>query len=113
MVPYHTWAGSQLCLTALLLTESGESMNTEAIITILREALLLVLLLSAGPMLTSLLVGLIVSILQATTQIQEQTLSYVPKLIAVFLSIAVLGPWMLSQAIQFSRTIFDSIVLVR
>ena len=88
-------------------------MSTEAIITILREACLLVLLLSAGPMLASLLVGFIVSIFQATTQVQEQTLSYVPKLIAVFLTIAILGPWMLTQAIQFTRTVLDSLVLVR
>src|ERR1700744_796884 len=88
-------------------------MNTEAIITILREALMLVLLLSAGPMLVSLLVGVVVSILQATTQIQEQTLSYVPKLITVFLTIAILGPWMLRQAVQFTQTILNSIVLVR
>lgn len=87
-------------------------MNTEAIITILRQALMLVLLLSAGPMLVSLLVGVVISILQAATQIQEQTLSYVPKLITVFLSIAILGPWMLRQAVQFSQTIFNSIVLV-
>lgn len=88
-------------------------MSTEAIITILREALLLVLLLSAGPMLASLVVGLIVSILQATTQVQEQTLSYVPKLIAVFLVIAILGPWMLRQTVQFAQTILNSIMLVR
>jgi flagellar biosynthetic protein FliQ len=88
-------------------------MNTEAIITILRQALMLVLLLSAGPMLVSLLVGLIVSILQATTQVQEQTLSYVPKLICVFLTIAILGPWMLRQAVQFTEMIMNSIVLVR
>jgi flagellar biosynthetic protein FliQ len=88
-------------------------MSTDALITIMREGLLLVLLLSAGPMLASLLVGFVVSVLQATTQIQEQTLSYVPKLIAVFLSIAVLGPWMLSQAVRFTQAIFDSFVLVR
>jgi flagellar biosynthetic protein FliQ len=87
-------------------------MNTEAIITILRQALLLVLLLSSGPMLVSLLVGLVVSILQATTQLQEQTLSYVPKLICVFLTIAILGPWMLRQAVQFTEMIMNSIVLV-
>jgi flagellar biosynthetic protein FliQ len=87
-------------------------MTVEEIIRILREGLLLVLLLSAGPMLTSLLVGIIVSILQATTQIQEQTLSYVPKLICVFLSIALLGPWMLAQAAQFTRVIFDTIATV-
>jgi flagellar biosynthesis protein FliQ len=88
-------------------------MDTEAIITILREALMMVLLLSAGPMLASLAVGLIVSILQATTQIQEQTISYVPKLIAVFLSIAVLGPWMLKQSVPFAQMVLNSIVLVR
>jgi flagellar biosynthetic protein FliQ len=88
-------------------------METEAIITILRQGLLLVLLLSGGPMLVSLVVGVVVSILQATTQIQEQTLSYVPKLVAVFLSIAVLGPWMLRQAVQFTQTILNLIVVAR
>ncbi len=88
-------------------------MNTEAIITLLREALMLVLLLSAGPMLVSLVVGLIVSIIQATTQIQEQTLSYVPKLICVFFSIAVLGPWMLRQMTQFTQSVLNTIVLAR
>jgi len=88
-------------------------METEAIITILREGLLLVLLLSGGPMLVSLVVGVVVSILQATTQIQEQTLSYVPKLISVFLSIAILGPWMLRQAVQFTQTILNLIVVAR
>ena len=87
-------------------------MSSESIVRILREGLLLVLLLSAGPMLASLVVGFTVSILQATTQIQEQTLSYVPKLVSVFLTIAVLGPWMLSQSVQFAQLLFDSIVLV-
>jgi flagellar biosynthetic protein FliQ len=88
-------------------------MSSEAIVNILREALLLVLVLSAGPMLVSLTLGVMISILQAATQIQEQTLSYVPKLIAVFLSIAVLGPWMLREMVQFAETILNSIVLVR
>ena len=87
-------------------------MTLEAIITILRDGLLLVLLLSAGPMLASLVVGFVVSVFQATTQIQEQTLSYVPKLVSVFLTIAILGPWMLTQALHFTRAIFDGIVLV-
>ena len=55
-------------------------MSPEMIVRIMREGLLMVLLLSGGPMLASMLVGLVVSLLQATTQIQEQTLSYVPKL---------------------------------
>jgi flagellar biosynthetic protein FliQ len=87
-------------------------MSPETIIRILREGLLLVLLLSGGPMLASLVVGFAVSILQATTQIQEQTLSYVPKLVAVFLTVAILGPWMLIQLAQFAKVIFDSIATV-
>jgi flagellar biosynthetic protein FliQ len=82
------------------------------IIRIAREALLLVLLISAGPMLASALVGLIVALFQATTQIQEQTLSYVPKLVSVFLTLAILGPWMLMQAVRFAKVILESIQYV-
>jgi flagellar biosynthetic protein FliQ len=88
-------------------------MTAEMIMRIMREGLLLVLLISGGPMLASLLVGLVVSLLQATTQIQEQTLTYVPKLVSVFLTIAVLGPWMLTQAMRFTRVLFESITLVK
>ena len=88
-------------------------MNAELTLRVAREGLILVLLISGGPMLASMLVGLLVGIFQATTQIQEQTLSYVPKLIAVFLSLLVLGPWMLMQAVRFARLLFDSIPTVR
>lgn len=88
-------------------------MSPEAITRILREGLMLVLLLSAGPMLTSMLIGLIMGIVQATTQLQEQTLSYVPKLAGVFLSIAILGPWLLAQAAKFAVTLMDSIATVQ
>ena len=88
-------------------------MSPEAIIRIVREGLLLVMLLSAAPMFASLLVGFVVSVFQATTQIQEQTLSYVPKLVAVFLTLAIAGPWILMQTVRFTRVLFDSIVLVR
>jgi len=87
--------------------------NSELIVRIAREGLILVLLISGGPMLASMLVGFIVSLFQATTQIQEQTLSYVPKLVAVLLTLIVIGPWMLAQAVQFARSLFDSIALVR
>ncbi len=88
-------------------------MTGEMVVRIVREGLLLVLLISAAPMLASMVVGLVVSVLQATTQVQEQTLSYVPKLVAVFLTMAVMGPWMLAQALRFAKVIFDSIALVR
>jgi flagellar biosynthetic protein FliQ len=89
------------------------ALSVETIIRILREGLMLVLLLSAGPMLASMLVGLVVSIVQATTQIQEQTLSYVPKLAAVFVTIGLLGPWILAQAVKFTVTLFETIPNVR
>jgi len=88
-------------------------MSIDAITRVLREGLLLILLLSAGPMLASMLVGFMVSVFQATTQIQEQTLSYVPKLAAVFVTLAIMGPWILAQTVKFTVVIFDSIATVR
>lgn len=88
-------------------------MSVEAIVRILREGLMLVLLLSAGPMLASMLIGLVMSILQATTQIQDQTLSFVPKLAGVFLAVAILGPWILAQSVQFTIVLFETIPSVR
>jgi flagellar biosynthesis protein FliQ len=88
-------------------------MNAELTLRVAREGLVLVLLISGGPMLASMLVGFVIGIFQATTQIQEQTLSYVPKLVAVFLSLLVLGPWMLMQTVRFARVLFDSIATVR
>jgi flagellar biosynthetic protein FliQ len=88
-------------------------MTSEMIIRIVREALMLTLLISAPPMLASMLVGLIVSLFQATTQLQEQTLSYVPRLVAVFVTLAVAGPWMLAQAVRFSNVVLDSIQMVK
>jgi len=87
-------------------------MNAELTLRVAREGLVLVLLISGGPMLASMLVGFVVGIFQATTQIQEQTLSYVPKLIAVFLSLLVMGPWMLMQAVRFARLLLESIAMV-
>lgn len=87
-------------------------MDSNAIITLLREGLFLVLLLSAAPMLASLVIGLTVSMLQAVTQLQEQTLTYVPKIVGVLITIAILGPWMMTQTVRFTQTLFDSIALV-
>ncbi len=60
----------------------------------------------------ALFVGLIVSILQALTQIQEQTLSFVPKLLGVALVVALMGHWMLSQMVSYTRYCFDRIAIV-
>jgi flagellar biosynthesis protein FliQ len=88
-------------------------MSPEAVTRVMREGLMLTLLLSAGPMLASMIIGLVVSIFQATTQIQEQTLSYVPKLTGVFVTIGILGPWILTQAIRFTVALLDIIPTVR
>ena len=77
-----------------------------------RNALFLVVLVSAPPILASLVVGLIVSVLQATTQLQDQTLSFVPKALAVMFTLALAGPWMGSQLVNFSRLLFGSIRLL-
>ena len=88
-------------------------MSSETIVRILREGLLMILILSGGPMLASMMVGFMVSLFQATTQIQEQTLSYVPKLVAVFVTLMIMGPWILSQAVRFTAVLFETIPLVR
>ncbi len=70
------------------------------------QALLLILILSGPPIIISMLVGLFVAVFQAATQIQEQTLSFTVKLIAVILTLIGLGGWLGAQILQFSNTIF-------
>jgi flagellar biosynthetic protein FliQ len=74
---------------------------------ITQEALLLVLVASAPPILMSLIVGLIISIFQATTQIQEQTLTFAPKVIIVFGILALAGSWIGSQLMRFTFQLYD------
>ena len=81
----------------------------EFVLQIAREALFLVLVASAPPLLASMVVGLLVSVIQATTQIQEQTLTFVPKLVAVFLSLVIAGPWIGAQLVQFTETVYSAI----
>ena len=79
------------------------------VISIARETVLTALLLSAPPLLMGLVVGLIISIFQAVTQIQEQTLTFVPKLIAVLVSLVVFGPWMLNLIMGFMERILGNL----
>lgn len=79
------------------------------VITIVRETVMTALKLSAPPLLIGLVVGLIISIFQAVTQIQEQTLTFVPKLIAVLLSLVVFGPWMISLLMGFTVNILGNL----
>lgn len=85
-------------------------MDQEAVITIAQNALLTVIYVSAPLLLVSLIVGLAVSVFQATTQIQEATLSFIPKVLSVILTIAVLGSWMLSMLTDYTKNLYDSIL---
>jgi flagellar biosynthetic protein FliQ len=84
-------------------------MDSDAVLHIGREALLLTLILSALPVLAAMLVGLLVSLFQAATQIQEQTLTFVPKIIATVCVLAIGGAWMLQQLSQFSIVLIEGI----
>ena len=77
------------------------------ILQLAREGLYLVVIASGPPLLASLTIGLLISIFQATTQIQEQTLTFVPKLVGVFLSLAIAGPWIGAQLVRFTRLVFE------
>lgn len=77
-------------------------MTEEFITKMIYDALLMILKLSLPTLIVGLLVGIVVGILQATTQIQEMTLSFIPKMIAVFLVILIMGQWMLKSLIEFT-----------
>ncbi len=83
-------------------------MDESSIIYIAQETLKIVIYVSAPVLLISMIVGLIVSIFQATTQIQEQTLTYVPKILSVIAAIALFGSWMLKVLIEFTQNIFTN-----
>jgi flagellar biosynthetic protein FliQ len=80
----------------------------EHALRVAREALYLTLLVSAPVLAVSMIVGLITSVLQAATQVQEQTLSFVPKLLAVFITLALLGPWIGAQLVRFTGALFEN-----
>ncbi len=81
-------------------------MDTTALISLGREALMLMVMASLPPILSSLVVGFFMSLLQATTQVQESTLSVVPKLCAAVLSLVVAGPWIGAELSRFATQLF-------
>ncbi|MHB1618451.1 MAG: flagellar biosynthesis protein FliQ [Sulfuricella sp.] len=84
-------------------------MTPESVITIGQQALEITLLVSAPLLLSALAVGLLVSIFQAATQINEMTLSFIPKLLVMFFVLVVAGPWMLTLMMDYTRRLFTSI----
>lgn len=77
------------------------------LITISQQSLYLVLILSAPAVLVAMIIGLLISLVQATTQVQEQTLTFVPKLVAVMVILALTGPWLMVQLIAFTQNVLD------
>lgn len=84
-------------------------MTPETVMTIGTQALELTLLVSAPLLLTALVIGLFVSIFQAATQINEMTLSFIPKLLGMFVVLIVAGPWMMGLLLDYMQRLFTSI----
>lgn len=80
----------------------------QLILDIMREALMMIIKVSLPILLTGLVVGLIISIFQTATSIQEQTLAFVPKIIAVFMAIIIFGSWIMHQLTDYTTVLFSS-----
>lgn len=84
-------------------------MTPESVMTIAQQAMELTLMVSAPLLLTALIIGLVVSIFQAATQINEMTLSFIPKLIGMFAVLILSGPWMIGLLLDYMIRLFSSI----
>lgn len=84
-------------------------MTPEFVINLVQSALFMLIVVSAPIMGVALLVGLLVSVLQAATQINEMTLTFIPKLLAMFVVLVVAGPWMVSTLMDYTIRLFTSI----
>lgn len=83
-------------------------MTVDAVSEMAREALFLIIRTSLPVLLVSLVVGLIISIFQTVTSIQEQTLTFVPKIICVFSALVIFGPWMMNSMVEFMTSIWST-----
>ncbi|MCP8616508.1 flagellar biosynthesis protein FliQ [Salirhabdus salicampi] len=84
-------------------------MNSDFVISLAERGVYTLLLVTGPILILALVVGLLVSIFQATTQIQEQTLAFIPKIIAVFVGIVFFGPWMLVKMIDYTMGILKNL----
>lgn len=85
-------------------------MNAAFVMGLGTQIMWLVVKLTAPILIMGLAVGLLVSIFQATTQIQEQTLAFVPKIIAVIVALLVFGPWMIASLVSFSQSVLGNLM---
>ena len=88
------------------------AVNQGIIADVARNAVMAVLYLSMPMLGISLIVGLVISIFQATTSIQEQTLTFIPKLVAILLSLIIFGTWMGKTMTQFTRELFEQVLII-
>lgn len=84
-------------------------MTPESVMALGYQAMKVSLMLAAPLLLVALITGLIISLFQAATQINEMTLSFIPKLLAVFATLVIAGPWMLNTFLDYMRQLFSSI----
>jgi flagellar biosynthetic protein FliQ len=84
-------------------------MGQDTVISLATQAMTLALEVAGPLMLVGLVIGLVVSIFQAVTSIQEQSLSFIPKIVGVAAVIVILGPWMLGQLVQYAQNLYQSI----
>jgi len=84
-------------------------MNVDTAVEITRQAVMLSLLVGAPVMLVAMLVGLVISLFQAVTQLQDQTLSFVPKILAMVATVLVLLPWIFGQIVDYTIELWQSI----
>ncbi|WP_163579876.1 flagellar biosynthesis protein FliQ [Gracilibacillus saliphilus] len=83
-------------------------MSGEFVVSLAEQGIFTILMVAGPILILALVVGLLVSIFQATTQIQEQTLAFIPKIVAVLLGIIIFGPWMLATMVEFATNIFQN-----
>ncbi|MBP1968087.1 flagellar biosynthetic protein FliQ [Virgibacillus natechei] len=84
-------------------------MTSEFVLTLAERGIYTILMVTGPLLILALTVGLLVSVFQATTQIQEQTLAFIPKIVAVFLGLVFFGPWMLTTMIEFTVDVFENL----
>lgn len=84
-------------------------MTSQSVLSLVQEAMWVTFLVSAPVLFVTLIVGFVVAVLQAATQINEMTLSFIPKLVAMFATLVVAGPWMLSILVDYTQRLFERI----
>ncbi|CAG2142153.1 Flagellar biosynthetic protein FliQ [Cupriavidus yeoncheonensis] len=84
-------------------------MTPETVMTIATHAMKMTLMLAAPPLLVALAAGLVVSLFQAATQINEMTLTFIPKLVALFATLVLAGPWMINTMVDYMREVLQGI----